>query len=236
MDDTAAAYAGATLVGFYGEKPKKMQDWLTSLQNKIGARVPTFVPRSLEQIHATVIGLEFRLRPVTAQDVLGLAHSVSRGLEHPVDLRFGGYLPRSSSFTSRGQDPYERAFGLRGGQAIVIGWPFPPTQVLAGIRREAEAFGFRHRYHEPGNELDPDCYLVLGEYSTAPEPSAETEIRDILAADPVHVSLRPADLSLIRYRNTSLDPASSEQIRLPDGLSLAVATQLAAEPPPSHRA
>jgi hypothetical protein len=228
-DVTGKRYAGATLVGFYGPKPGDFRDWLAALQAQILGLLPAFAPRSMDQIHATVIGLEFPLRAVTTDDVLGLAQHLVRTLEHPIDLQFGGYQRGSSAFDSRGLDPYERSFALRGGQAILIGWPFPPTQVLADMRQDAEAFGFRHRYHESGGPLDPDCYLVVGEYAADPPPGVENRIREHLARNPVHARLTADDISVIRYRSTTLDPAGSEQIRLPDGLRAAVAEQIANE-------
>ncbi|MFD6663706.1 hypothetical protein ACFWDK_15250 [Micromonospora chalcea] len=224
---TVDGYAGATAVMLYGPKPPSLRQWLLGLQAEIGQQFPQFVPRTLEQIHATVIGLEFPLRPVSAEDVRGLVRSVAEALEAPVDMRLGGYHPGASSFTSRGEDPYERCFALSDGLAILIGWPVPPSDLLGKIRKRAEQFGFRHRYHDDGPSLDSDWYMVLGDFPNGQDrPTAvESRVRDYLAGHPLDVRVTVSDLALVRYRSATLDPATSEKIA---NLSPEVAAQIAA--------
>ncbi|MBL7260660.1 hypothetical protein [Paractinoplanes lichenicola] len=220
-------YAGATAVTLYGVKPPLMYRWLGQLQVEISRQFPQFVPRTLEQIHATVIGLEFPLRPVAAEDVRGLMRSIAEAFENPVDMRLGGYYPGASSFTSRGVDPYERSFALSGGLATLIGWPVPPSNILGRIRKRAEQFGFRHRYHDDGPSLDSDWYLVVGDFPNGHDNprAAESRIRDYLAARPLDVRVTASDLALVRYQKTTLDLATSEKIA---DLSPDIAAQVAA--------
>jgi hypothetical protein len=231
--------AGATIVAYYGSKPTPLATWLMGLQARVAQELRNFRPRPIDEIHATVIGLEYPLRSVTATDIMSLSEYVVAAFDDGVQVKFGDYLPGGSPFASRGQDPYVRSFALAEGRVVLIGWPVRPlgdVYYLAEVRRGAERFGFRHRYHGASDDLDPDCYMAIGDYgqedvscTSDSLASVEAVIRQYLVRNPVRVGLSARDLSLVRYRSTTLERAGSVQLRLPGELSLGVAAQISEE-------
>jgi hypothetical protein len=243
MHHRPQAYAGATVVGFYGEKPAALTGWLMALQDRILQEMPGFTSRKIDEVHVTVIGLEYAVRAVSAADVLNLARYLTGCFKDGIELQFGGYEPGKGTFTSRGQDLYTRSFSLAGGQCVLIGWPATSSDKsqdlrnsLATVRRGAERFGFRHRYHRVSDDRDPDCYMVVGDYDEeyarryhAAPYATEAAIRNYLAVNPLSVSLRAEDLSVVRYQSPTLESASSSSLPVSHGLSFEAAAQIAGD-------
>ncbi|WP_147251826.1 hypothetical protein [Blastococcus sp. TF02-8] len=118
---------------------------------------------------------------------------------------------------------YERTLGWGGRQLVLIGWPVDgaqsgnPRPDLAELRREAETFGFRHRYHVTSEDSDHDLHMVLGEIvgevPVAALDDVATAVRARLSRAPTVVPLSLDDVSLAVYESTTL-PGSTTQ-RLP---------------------
>lgn len=225
----------ASVVAFYGELPGALSELVGRLQRTAADRLgPAFAPRRPEQVHATVIGLEF---PPPAHaggdrsrfDARPLAEHLLRALRAaPLQLRFGGAAAGDRRWPSRGAPRHERSFLAGPADVVLIGWPVrgadgeavvPPT--LAEIRRGCETFGARHRYHDRPGARDNDAYLVVGRLVGAPDPAATSALADAvrreLAANPVRVPLGPEQLGLVEYTDTALPVASTRWRRL-DGL------------------
>jgi hypothetical protein len=90
----------------------------------------------LEQIHATVIGLERRTRSGLENRNLHAFRGCSKGMRlpqlfkflvncsyFPFDAQFGGFGDRDWPFQSRGARPYARSFSMQGTIPVAIGWP-----------------------------------------------------------------------------------------------------------------
>ncbi len=155
-----------------------------------------FRPYDIDQIHATIIGLErdsgkdlvnknmarYRGRRVV-MDIVGFARDIQASSHFPIRLQFGGYAPGDVSFTSRGQPPCDRSFSIQGDKVVLIGWPASAKgqrrvgelmsrnevdidRSLDNIRKRAQAFNILHAYHASETDVDNDFYLRLGLVNT----------------------------------------------------------------------
>ena len=111
-------HVGLTVVAFYGPKPDALGALIGSVQQAFAEALAAFRPRPVDDVHATVIGLEDA--PGCADDVAAfLAAELRRA---PLELRFGGFSGEET-FRSRGRPLRERSALLDGERAVVIGWP-----------------------------------------------------------------------------------------------------------------
>ena len=85
---------GLTVVAFYGPKPDALGALIGSVQQAFAQALgAAFRPRPVDDVHATVIGLEDA--PGCADDVAAfLAAELRRA---PLELRFGGFSGRRPS-------------------------------------------------------------------------------------------------------------------------------------------
>lgn len=129
----------ATIVALYGEKPEPLRSLLASLQADVAdALGRRFKPYRLDQIHATIVGLERDERQATrlvnrnlatlqgreaAMDFAGLLAFVRTSSLIPFAVQIGGFAERDYPFTSRGARPFDRSVSLQGSSAVVMGWP-----------------------------------------------------------------------------------------------------------------
>lgn len=130
-------------------------------------------------------------------------------------MQFGGYPAGDGRQLSRGQTLHERTIGWHGNTLVLIGWPASEQswERLAAIRRAAERFGFRHKYHQGSHERDRDAYLVVGELCSAAPAAVATLCldgirRDILAV-PNRAVLSSNDITLVEYEDARLPEATS---------------------------
>ena len=183
----------ATIVAFYGEKPAALTRLIGLCHDKVkDALGEQFSPYGIEQIHATVIGIErvpgsalrnlnfqrYRKRSVE-MDVLGFLKYLMKGSRIPFSAQVGGFTNRDYPFTSRSQRPYSRAFSIQGDKVVVIGWPGMErtpglakadelhesrlhSNVLNEIRLAAQAYGILHAYHQHPSDVDNDLYFRIG--------------------------------------------------------------------------
>jgi hypothetical protein len=200
-----------TVVAWYDTLPDDLAPLVEQAQTTAARLLgAAFTARRPEQVHATLVGLELAHGPF---DPVPLAAHLSTALSPPWTIRFGGFLPEDRRYRSRGLPLYERAFGVYGTKAVLVGWPLvdgAPTRALAELRSSCAGFGVVHRYGD-----DPDVYMVIGEVADAPADHAVKAVREELAATPVHVPLAADDLSLVTYADTALPRASTSWRPLP---------------------
>jgi hypothetical protein len=197
-----------TLVAFYGPKPDALSTLIAAAQEVLGAEVGSaFRPRALDDVHATILGLEDA--PGCAGDVGAFIAAQLRAA--PIELQFGGFSPDETALLSRGRSLHERSAVLAGGRAVVIGWPVErgrPTARLGELRRDCARFGAVHKYHRGTTAPDPDVYMVIGD-TDAPRAETAEAVRAAVLDRPTSVRLTAADVSLVRYADPALPRASS---------------------------
>jgi hypothetical protein len=194
-----------TIVAWYDALPDDLAVLVDRAQTTAGRLLgDAFTARRPEQVHATLVGLELAHAPF---DPVPLAAHLRALLSPPWTIRFGGFPPDDRRYRSRDLPLYDRAFGVYGTKAVLIGWPLvdgAPTRVLAELRLSCADFGVVHRYGD-----DPDVYMVIGEVADVPAEHAVRAVRDELAATALHVPLSADDLSLVTYADTALPRAST---------------------------
>jgi hypothetical protein len=141
----------------------------------------------VEQVHATLIGMEATLdhgellnknllkasrgrgepRPMELGGFARYLHRVG----FPIRLRFGGFAPDAvNPYDAR--PPFERSFTIRpDGLIVAIGWPMRNEVIqpaLVDLRKGAEDFQIVHKYHESETDRDNDAFLVLGAVTPMP--------------------------------------------------------------------
>jgi hypothetical protein len=208
----------------------------TELINQFGH---VFAPYTLDQIHATLVGLEgYRTesgllnsnlidtvgapRPM---DLEGLFHFLMNTPILPLNIRIGGFR-RSEAyfFTSRGQHPYNRSFTLSRREAVVIGWPVNNNKYpmsLDHLRRCCIVYNVQHKYHQAEGDIDNDLFLVLGrlrQASITPDEYAgvQSYIRELLSSrQSLDLAIGVETLSVVAYEDRSLPTHSSYAYPLP---------------------
>ena len=218
-----------TLVAFYGGKPDAVGDLISGLQAELTRLLGfSFRPYGLEQVHATVSGLEGRRIGTT---VLNTNYLESRQELRAIDLdavltvlrdatylpfrvRIGGYQAAAAfPFTSRGLHPYVRSFSIQGEIAVAIGWPFDDTghiMVLDQLRRKLGDAGVLHKYHGKLADVDNDFFFVVGRVLTRELEADEIHnvqdhMRAYLASrSPVDMTIDREALSLVGYIDETL--------------------------------
>lgn len=229
-----------TLVAFYGKKPKPLisliNSCLYSLHKSPIARY--FIPYTLYQIHATIIGLEFfyysgrfvnnnyynqhqKKTSIKSDNFPKLIDET-----FPVTIRIGGFNETYYGFTSFEKTPYERTFHINRttSKVILIGWPFqqenPQVKILSELRSNFEnECNIAHKYHN-----DKDLFFVLGKLSFPPEieestfdrwiKQTEEEIRDQLSNKSFDIILKKENLSFVSYISTDLNELTSTTFQL----------------------
>lgn len=207
----------------------------TILQNK-------FTSYQLGQVHGTIFGCEGLKteggiiskwfwegrEEIRYIDLSGFLNYLLDSDRLPMNIRLGGYEPSINyNYLSRDRHPYQRSFQLQpsGEQtwlAVLIGWPFWEECIsldLDGLRRDAQKFNLLHKYHVQSDRVDNDFYLRLGavEGQLSPEAIAtlETEIREMLRVKSFFdVTIKPENLSFVRYQDLSLPPETTEILPL----------------------
>ncbi len=230
-----------TLAAFYGPKPGPFSDLIDFLQAALKSRLGTaFLPYALEQVHATIVGLEgwrngldvfntnanLDTRDLVVMDLEGLFLSLRR--VPPLHIRLGGFVAgQAYPFTSRGLHPYYRSFTLNGPLAVAMGWPVAGKSyplALDVLRREFRQYNIVHKYHRRPDDIDNDFFFVLGliNRSVLTEGKFE-EVQDELrllmsGREPLALVVRPDDLSVVAYMDTQLSPSTSVRYSIDQAL------------------
>ena len=223
-----------TLVAWHGSnKPSELSELLVELLGELESQLGDgFVPYELEQIHATLIGLEHvRGDPTRHRDFVdfggdrpmnlaGLRDFLLADLQDEFFVRFAGFAPDEAPFKSRGKSPYERSFSVQGDKLVLVGWPEEPERDarwplrLDLLRRAGRAFGVRHRWHVD-DAIDNDCYLRLGLLARPlerPDREALAARLRVLLSDrgPVRVRFDADSLTWVSYLDTRLPRETTE--------------------------
>lgn len=222
-----------SLVAYYGNKPASLRRLVMELQAYLQARLgQAFRPYQLDQVHATVIGLEcvfeqgafysewYRQNRGSREpvDFGGLLSQLAR---EPLDfkIRFGGFrAEREYGFLSRWAHPFQRSFSFQGNMAVVVGWPVKGEAVtdhFFQLRQSFESYSLCHKWHKDGYQ-DNDCYLVLGKFEAGgvPEEQLRQISRDLqeMLAKKIHLIPFNRDaLSIVVYENMEL-PLESTRV------------------------
>jgi hypothetical protein len=223
----------AAVVAYYGDgKPPDLVDLVTTLQGTL--REPLgecFIPRALNTVHTTVIGLD-SAAPGSRHDVrallddgdtdlAGFAAALTAVLaEHPVLLQYGGFEPDRPGLRSRGLTLHERGLGRSGDDVVLVGWPLDhagePCLSLHELRRTAAGFGFAHRYPLTDDAPDPDSHLVIGTLGAGLDERTVDEAigrgREHLRQHPCRVGLRARDLAVVTYTERDLPPGTTTAV------------------------
>jgi hypothetical protein len=224
----------ASVVAFYDAVPARLAGLITRVQRLAAHEIASFAPRSLRQVHATIIAVDpvgprssQRRGPSVAPPDSGM--DLSGLLDHlrgvfaaaPLQIQFGGFADRDYAFTSRSKRLYERSLTLQQGLVTLIGWPVgtasagaEPLQVLDAIRRGCQAFGVAHKYHDAPETIDPDLYIVVGDYDHGAASTGELEqaaraARRMLRRHPVRIRAGMEELQAVAYTDRRLPTASS---------------------------
>ena len=222
-----------TLVSHYGPKPPALARLIIELQELLGQQLGTsFLPYALEQVHATVVGLEgVRVGDKVRGENVWKLRGEERWIDFESLLNFmrspsfpeftvqaGGFRAGDNyGFVSQGQPPQVRSFSLRNETAVAMGWPragdcFPST--LEALRRRFQAFGILHKWHARPEDEDNDWFFVLGRTQPGIVPStrlaAEASVRLWLESrPPCLISVTPQTLRFVAYIDARLCPKQS---------------------------
>jgi hypothetical protein len=208
------------VVAYYDALPTELAGLVARVQALLGHDIAGFEPRSLREVHATVIRLG---PPGPGVDLPGLLdHLRARFAAVPLHVRFGGFADRDYAMASRSRRLYERSLTLHQGLATLIGWPVDadnePLLVLDELRRACQRFGVVHKYHDTAGTTDPDAYMVIGAYDQAATATAQLEevareLRRVLRRDPVTVRTGVEQLRVVAYTDRRLP--RQETVALP---------------------
>jgi hypothetical protein len=225
----------AAVVAFHGRgKPSVLGDLVRHLQNNLALDLGgAFVPRDLDTVHSTVVGLDSaapasrRSLPAlladAGTDLAGLAAALVPALDaRPLRLQYGGFEPDRPGLRSRGLPLHERSLTRSGSHVVLVGWPVDghgePTLDLHDLRCTASHHGFAHRYPLTDQEPDPDSHLVIGTLGDAVDEgvvaAALAAGREHLRRHPVHVDLHPRDLAVVLYAQPDLPLDSTTAVPL----------------------
>lgn len=228
----------ATLVSHYGHKSGKLAWLLKCIQAELLSLLSTaFTPYSLEQIHATIIGLEgWR----TNGKIENLNYRNSGQLNRFVDpcellnflrspgipsfdVQIGGYNESINyQFLSQGIHPYFRTFSIQGSIAVAMGWPYDRSGILDYIRRSFNQVHVLHKWHTADSDVDNDFFFVLGRMNlkliTGDDiVRAEQSMRKYMAnLNPVTIEVSRSTINLVCYENTQLPPCTSRVYAIDD--------------------
>jgi len=228
----------ATLVSFYGKKPKELEKFILACQKKMIEIIGTsFLPYELEQVHGTIIGLEgYRFEDKIKNANYETCLSQTRWVDPAVFLEFirqtsinitnikiGGYHPEFKEFTSRDQLPYRRSFSIQNNIVSVMGWSIAAAdgyRLLDEYRRSFNKVNVLHKWHRTPDEVDDDFYLVLGRVKQIKENEKEHLVdvmRHYLSTQlTTYVALERDCLSVVRYIDPQLPVSSSSALSIID--------------------
>jgi hypothetical protein len=227
-----------SMVAFYGKKAPELGSLIQEIQSCITSVVEDkFKSYRLEQVHATLLGLEGRkdsqgiinkwflqYRKETRYiDFSNLLNYLRFSGRLPIVVRIGGYdRAVDYGFLSRDRHPYDRSFNIQGNIAVSVGWScrgdrFPLD--LDRLRLEGQNFNILHKYHQSVDTVDNDLYMRLGMFQNAlldgEIDSIEQQVKKYLRSrSPLYVSLDIDSISFTYYQDEFLTPETTQIIPL----------------------
>ena len=230
---------GVSLVAYYGNKPLKLQQLITELQQLLKENLATnFIPYDLKQVHATIIGCEgvqsksgiinkwfYDLKnEIRYIDCAGLLNYFLTSNLFSLNICFGGYKDDVDyQFLSRDRHPAVRSFQLQIAKdntliPIVIGWSLQEqiiTTEIDNIRRNLQQFNCLHKYHKLPHDIDNDVYLRLGTIIENLSPESLADIQQkvnyyLQNKKPTIIPLNKENLAIAKYQSLSLPISTTE--------------------------
>ena len=224
-----------TAVALYGPKDGALKELLQSVQKILSKQLgDRFKPYTLEQIHSTLIRLDWFAdelsglavnrryhevagvaRPMMLDRALGILLS---SLEPPLHIRIGAYRPGGeATFSSRGVHPYQRMFSVQGDAFVLLGWPL--STVVSGIskkplddlRKEMGEVNILHWYHGSPADFDNDFHMVIGHHAEAASDriaAAVEAVREYLSEHPIDIAVGSQQVTIIASDSPTLAPHS----------------------------
>jgi hypothetical protein len=211
-----------TIVMFYGIKDPSLASLVCSLQELAAQALgKQFLPRPLDEVHATLIGLE-RSESATLDQTAEIVAYLDCEFRKSLLVQFGGFEDKDYVFSSRGERLYSRSLSVVGNDLVLIGWPVNPIDSqpdleLDRIRHECQAYGFRYKYYDSPGAVDPDCYMTIGDIGEAVN---ESDIERLLTQGRLLLSEKPSKLNT---DTSSIKLAIYEDRRLPSSSTRTVA-------------
>jgi hypothetical protein len=223
-----------TAVALYGPKEGALRELLQSVQeilsNQLGDR---FKPYTLEQMHSTLIRLDWFADELTGlavnrryHEVVGVARPMMpdraleilhSALEPPLQIRIGGFrLGGPAMFSSRGVHPYQRMFSVQGDAFVLLGWPLSTIargiskKPLDDLRKGMGEANILHWYHESLTDTDNDFHMVVGHHAeAAPDRAAAAveAVREHLSEHPTDITVDSQQVTIIAADSPTLAPA-----------------------------
>jgi len=230
-----------TLVAYYGEKPRQIEELITEAiaeLNKVLGKA--FNAYSLEQIHGTIIGLEGcragkhiintnyaeKRNQLRSMNLTAALEVLDDPALLPFDVTIGGFADGGQYyFTSRDVVPYLRSFSVQGSYAVAMGWPFNRGKYLKSIdslRRAFNPANILHKYHGSADAEDNDFFFVLGNVveeniDNIKLQEAQGRMRSLLAAhNPVNVPISRDCIRVVAYTDTKLPLKTSCSYKIED--------------------
>ena len=226
-------------VALYVPKPQALANLVLEIQAGLSDQLgDAFSPYAMEQIHATLVGLEGHRTEAGIlnsnlletggapgpMDLDGLFRFLLNTPLLPLKIRIGGFRRHAAyALTSRGQHPYARSFVLNRQEAVVIGWPVSHDKYpmsLDRLRRHCMDYNVLHKYHQGEADVDNDLFMVLGRLRReriSPEEHiyVESSMRALLSSrQPLDFSIGVETLSVVAYDDRSLPTSLSRNYPL----------------------
>lgn len=223
-----------TAVALYGTKTGGLKRLLETVQAILRERLGDgFRPYTLDQIHGTVIRLDGvtdtqtglivnqRYLELTgtprAMDYARASEILAAHLTPPLSIRIGGHGPNTpTTFSSRGQHPYDRMFSGQGDAFVLMGWPVSTVtngishRPLDELRRKMNEANILHWYHDCSTDIDNDFHLVVGHGNGVPPHESIEAVRAVrshLAQHPVPIEVGVDQIAIIAANSPTLAPA-----------------------------
>ena len=173
-------------------------------------------PYRLEQVHATIIGLE----RTPSSKLAGVVEYLRNDFPS-FTVQIGGFREGATyDFTSRGLHPFARSFSVQGNTAVAMGWP--PANALDDVRRTLhDRLGASHRYYQSPEDVDNDFYFVLGRFDPGQaDPDGVRrvagELRSFLAHGATLVPVSRETLRVVAYEDPELPWGACRAFRVGD--------------------
>jgi hypothetical protein len=227
-----------SLVAFYGNKSPELTSLIRELQNCITDLVgEKFVSYQLEQVHATLLGLEgrrnsqgilnkwywYHREETKYMDFKNLLFYLRYSGRLPIIVRIGGYdRTVDYGFLSRDRHPYERSFNIQGNIAVLMGWPCRErhfSMELDRLRLEGQNFNILHKYFKSVDTVDNDLYMRLGmfknELSTSEIVTIEEQVQRLVHSHlSLYLSVDINSVFFTYYQDEFLTPETTRVIPL----------------------